>query len=297
MGFRLAIAAACLVLCVPDHGAQAGPLHDAAKAGDVAQIELLLSQGADINQSTGLATPLYYAIKGEHEEAARVLIERGADVNAPSTWGAPLHGAVSHGLTSIVILLLDRGVDPNVRWQQWTPLGIAALNGRVEIARILLDRGADINALSAVDEPALHFAMINGHAEVAALLRERGAKAPPAEDIETLLASADPAHGLEVALPCRGCHSVDREGKTINGPTLWGIVGRPKASVAGFRYSDALRALGGTWTYAELNNYIAHPAWTVPGIAMKVVGIHDTKDRADLIAFLRTLSDDPAPLP
>jgi cytochrome c len=293
---RLAIAVACLMLCMPNL-ARAGPLHDAAKAGDVAQIELLLSQGADINQSTGLATPLYYAIKGEHEEAARVLIERGADVNAPSTLGAPLHAAVSHGLTSIVILLLDRGVDPNVRWQQWTPLAIAALNGRVEIARILLDRGADINALSAVDEPALHFAMVNGHAEVAALLRERGAKAPPAEDIETLLASADPAHGLEVALPCRACHSVDREGKTILGPTLWGIVGRPKASVAGYRYSDALSALGGTWTYAELNDYIAHPAWTVPGIAMKMAGIHDTKDRADIIAFLRTLSDDPVPLP
>ncbi len=297
MGFRLAIAVACLVLCVPDHGAQAGPLHDAAKAGDVAQIELLLSQGADINQSTVLATPLYYAISGEHEEAARVLIERGADVNAPSNWGAPLHAAASHNLTSIVILLLDHGADPNVRWKQLTPLHIAAANGRVESARILLDRDTDINALSALDEPALHFAMVNGHAEVAALLRERGTKAPPVESIETLLAPADPAHGLEVALPCRGCHSVDREAKTIDGPTLWGVVGRPKASVAEFRYSDALRARGGTWTYAELNDYIAHPAWTVPGISMKMGGIHDPRDRADLIVFLRSLSDDPAPLP
>jgi cytochrome c len=296
MCFRLAIAVACLTLCMLNP-ARAGPLHDAAKAGDVAQIELLLSQGADINQSTGLATPLYYAVKGEHEEAAWVLVERGADVNAPSTWGAPLHAAASNGLTSIVILLLDHSADPNVRWKQLTPLHIAALNGRVEIARILLDRGADINALSDLDEPALHFAMVKGHAEVAALLRERGAKAPQAEGIETLLASADPVHGLEVALPCRNCHSVDREGKTINGPTLWGIVDRPKASVAGYRYSDALRALGGTWAYAELNDYIAHPAWTVPGIAMKMGGIHDPKDRADLIAFLRTLSDDPAPLP
>jgi cytochrome c len=297
MGFRLAIAVACLVLCVPDHGAQAGPLHDAAKAGDVAQIELLLSQGTDINQSTGLATPLYYAIKGGHEEAARVLIERGADVNAPSIWGAPLHAAASHNLTSIVILLLDQRVDPNVRWKELTPLHFAAQNGRIESATILLDRGADINALSELDEPALHFAIVNGHTEVATLLRERGTKAPQAESIESLMASADPAQGLEVALPCRNCHSVDREGKTLNGPTLWGIVGRPRASVPGYRYSDALRGLGGAWTYAELNDYIAHPAWTVPGIAMKMGGIHDPKDRADIIAFLRTLSDDPVPLP
>ena len=296
MGFKLAIAVVCLALCMPNP-ARAGPLHDAAKAGDVAQIELLLSQGADINQSTGLATALYYAVKSEHEEAARVLIERGADVDAPSTWGAPLHAAASNGLSSIVVLLLDHSADLNVRWKQLTPLHIAAVNGRIEVVRILIDRGADINALSALDEPALHFAMVKGHAEVAALLRERGAKAPPAEDIDTLLASADPAHGLEVALPCRNCHSVDREGKNINGPTLWDIVGRPKASVSGYRYSDALRALGGTWTYAELNDYIAHPAWTVPGIAMKMRGIHDPKDRADMIAFLRTLSDDPVPLP
>jgi cytochrome c len=244
-----------------------------------------------------LATPLYYAINGEHEDAARVLIEHGADVSAPSIWGAPLHAAASRGLTSIVTLLLDHGADPNVRWKQLTPLHIAARNGRIEIARILLDRGADINALSALDEPALHLAVVNDHAEVAALLRERGTKAPPVEGIETLLASADPAHGFEIALPCRGCHSVDREAKTIDGPTLWGIIGRPKAGVAGYRYSNALRALGGTWTYAELNDYIAHPAWTVPGIAMKMGGIHDPKDRADIIAFLRTLSDDPAPLP
>ena len=276
--------------------ANADPLLDAVRAGDLTQIELLLSQGADINQGDGLATPLYYAITSKHEDAAQLLIERGADVNAPTIWGAPLHAAASHNLPSIIVLLLDRGADPNAQWSHLTPLHIAAKNGRVEIVEILLDHGAEINALSNLDEPALHFAVVNGHAEVVALLDSRGAEAPLVESIDPLLASADPARGQETALVCRNFHTVNREAKTHAGPTLWEIVGRPKASVPGYQYSDALKALGGVWTYADLNEYIAHPAFTIPGVAMKMAGIHDPKDRADIIAFLRTLTDNPVPL-
>ena len=295
MVFKTSIAILCLMICAMPI-AQADPIHDAAKAGDVAQLELLLSQGANINQR-GLATPLYYAINTEHAEAAKFLIERGADVNAPSTWGAPLHAAAARGMTDTVTLLLDRGADPNVRWQELTPLHIAARNDRIEVVRVLLDGGADINASSQMDEPALHFAITFGHQDVADLLRERGTKAPPVEDVLPLIASADPAHGFDVALPCRGCHSVDREAKVINGPPLWDIVGRPKASFDGYKYSPALKALSGSWTYADLNEYIAHPAWVAPGLAMKMAGIHDAQKRAEIIAFLRSLSDNPAPLP
>jgi len=291
-----AIVIMCLALCAPDI-ARAGPLHDAAKAGDVAQIELLLAQGADINESTGVATPLYYAINGQHAEAAQLLIERGADVNAKSTWGRPLHAAAVKGMTATVNLLLERGADPNARWKQLTPLHLAARNGRIDVVRTLLDHGADINTATNLDEPALHLAIVNDHADVADLLVERGIKAPPVEDIDALLTSADPARGFEVALPCRGCHSFDREAKANAGPPLWGIVDRPKASFHGYKYSPALKALTGTWTYEDLNQYIAQPAWTAPGLAMKMAGIHEAQDRADIIAFLRTLSDNPAPLP
>ena len=295
MVFKPALAILCLMFCAMPV-ARAGPIHDAAKAGDIEQLEQLLAQGADINQG-GLATPLYYAINTEHGEAARFLVERGADVNAPSTWGAPLHAAAAGGMTDIVTLLLDRGADPNVRWQEMTPLHLAARNGRIEAVRVLLDRGADINASARMDEPALHLAIMFDHQDVADLLRERGTKAPPVEDVEPLIASADPARGFEVALPCRGCHSVDQEAKVIDGPPLWDVVGRPKASVAGFKYSPALKALSGNWTYADLNDYIAHPAWAAPGLSMKMAGIHDVQQRADIIAFLRSLSDNPSPLP
>lgn len=291
-----AIVIICIVLCAPNL-AQAGPLHEAAKAGDIAQIELLLAQGADINESTGLATPLYYAINGQHAEAAQLLIEHGADVNAKSTWGRPLHAAAVKGMTEIVNLLLARGADPNALWKQLTPLHLAARNGRIDVVRALLDHGADINATTNLDEPALHLAIANGHTDVADLLVERGIKAPPVEDIDALLASADPVRGFEVALPCRGCHSVDREMKANAGPPLWGIVDRPKASFGGYTYSPALKALTGTWTHDDLNQYIAQPAWTAPGLTMKMAGIHEAQDRADVIAFLRTLSDDPVPLP
>lgn len=293
---RLTLAVLILALCAPVL-AHAGPLHDAAMAGDIAQIELLLSQGADVNEKSGSPPPLYFAINTEHVEAAELLIARGADVNARSTFGAPLHAAAARGLTSIVNLLLEHGADTEVRAQGLTPLHLAARNGRIEVVQSLLDHGADINAVTKLDEPALHLALAFGHADVANLLLERGTKAPPVEPIEPLLASADPARGDKLALPCKGCHSTERAANKKNALPLWGIVGRPKASVEGFKYSAALVALTGEWSYADLNRYIAQPAWTAPGLAMKMEGIHGVQDRADIIAFLRTLSDSPPPLP
>ena len=116
-------------------------------------------------------------------------------------------------------------------------------------------------------------------------------------DVTPLLASADPARGKAVAQQCTRCHSVDREAKTIDGPPLWDIVSRRKASIRDYKYTPALKAVGGTWTYDALNAYIAQPAWTVPGVGMKMAGVPSPQDRANLIAYLRTLSDSPVPLP
>ncbi|NJM91910.1 MAG: c-type cytochrome [Rhodospirillaceae bacterium] len=296
MGPIRTIAVCCFVLASPGI-AQAGALHDAAKAGDVAKIEQLLAEGADINQSTGLATPLVYAIREGHPDAAKLLIERGADVNASTNFGAPLHAAAGQGLATTAALLLERGADPNARSKELTPLHIAARDGSLEVAVVLLDHGADINAVTALEEPALHLAILNGHADVADLLLERGTKAPPVENVDALIATADVARGEQLVLHCRACHSFDREQKTVYGPTLWGIVGRPKASFGEYQYSPALKAVGGSWTYADLNRLIAQPAWTVPGIGMKMKGTHAAQDRADIIEYLRTLSDNPMALP
>jgi cytochrome c len=278
--------------------ATAGPLLDAARAGDIEQIKQLLATGADINESAGVGTALWYAIKEDHPETAVFLIQHGADVNAHTPWGTPLHAAAAEGLEVVAQSLLERGADPNARGKaNQTPLHVAAGAGHIEVVRLLLDHGADVNAAAMFNQPALHFAVMNGHFEVADLLRQRGTKAPPVADITALLSSADPARGKIVAQQCTACHRMDREGQTLNGPPLWNIVNRRKASFEDYQYTPALKALGGTWTFDALNLYIAQPAWTVPGIGMKMEGVPSPQGRADLIAYLRTLSDSPVPLP
>src|SRR5262245_15161077 len=87
--------------------AMAGPLQDAARAGDIEQIKQLLAKGADINQSAGVGTALWYAIKEDHPEAAVFLIQHGADVNARTPWGTPLHAAAAEGLEVVTHSLLE----------------------------------------------------------------------------------------------------------------------------------------------------------------------------------------------
>ena len=73
-------------------------------------------------------------------------------------------------------------------------------------------------------------------------------------------------------------------------------MGRGKAAESDGEYSSALREAGGTWTFEELNSFIADPTFTLPGTNMAFTGVQDEKQRADVIAYLRTFSDTP-PLP
>jgi cytochrome c len=112
-----------------------------------------------------------------------------------------------------------------------------------------------------------------------------------------LLASADVKRGENSAKKCAACHTFNKGGKTLVGPNLWGVVGRTKASEAGFNYSAALKAKGGNWSFDELNHFIANPRTDIPGTAMTFPGIPRPSERADILAYLNTLSDNPAPLP
>ncbi len=78
---------------------------------------------------------------------------------------------------------------------------------------------------------------------------------------------------------------------------MWGLVGRPIGSHAGFNYSEAVKTKGGEWTYDHLANYVHDPKSYIPGNKMAFAGVKDNADLADLLAYLRTLSDNPAPLP
>ena len=182
MNGRLVAAIICVLLSV-GNGAAANPLRDAAKAGDVMQIKMLLSQGADINGGSGLAPPLFYAIQNRHEQAALALIKLGADVKATSIWETPLHAAATVNMPMAAAWLIGYGADPNARWNQLTPLHIAAREGHLDFVRILIDRGADTNALTLFEEPALHRALLHGHGDVGDLLQTRGDDPPEVEDI------------------------------------------------------------------------------------------------------------------
>jgi cytochrome c len=124
------------------------------------------------------------------------------------------------------------------------------------------------------------------------------AEAPAApEPIEKLLATAAVDKGEQAAKKCAACHTFTKGGPNRIGPNLWGVVGRPKASEPGFAYSDVLKKKGGAWTIDDLNEFLASPRAFAPGTKMTFVGLPKGSERADVIAYLNSLADNPAPLP
>jgi len=122
------------------------------------------------------------------------------------------------------------------------------------------------------------------------------------EPIAPLLASADANAGKAVFKQCQTCHNADKDGKNAIGPNLFDIVGRKKASHPGFAYSNAMQGAGqksgeDSWTYEEINKFLANPKADVPGTKMTFVGLKKAQDRANVEAYLRGQSDSPKPLP
>ena len=126
-----------------------------------------------------------------------------------------------------------------------------------------------------------------------------GKEAAPekSEPIEKLLQTASVEKGQASAKVCQTCHTFEKNGPNRVGPNLFGIVGDHKGEGRGFNFSAAIKAKGGEWTIDDLNQFIANPKGFVPGTAMGFAGIQKDSQRADVIAYLNSLSDNPKPLP
>lgn len=115
--------------------------------------------------------------------------------------------------------------------------------------------------------------------------------------LAALLATANTDAGQKVFKKCKACHTTDNGGKNKVGPNLWSIVGRARAAGENFKYSPAFKGLGGEWSYADLDAFLAAPKDFAPGNKMPFKGLKKAGDRAAVIAYLRSLSDSPKPLP
>jgi len=116
--------------------------------------------------------------------------------------------------------------------------------------------------------------------------------------IAPLLAAASADAGAKSAKVCGSCHSFGKGEAAKMGPNLYGIIGSKHAHMAGFSYSDGMQKLADKpWTFDALNEFLYSPKNAVAGTKMTFAGIKNDADRANVIAWLRTLSDSPVALP
>ncbi|HEX7108631.1 MAG TPA: ankyrin repeat domain-containing protein [Aestuariivirga sp.] len=292
-----------MMICLAPSMARAAPIHDAARMGDVAAITAALDAGADVNAVDGGGTPLYFAVKRGHLAAAKLLIERGAKVNVGSRyWGYLLTIASAQLRVDLMTLLLEHGANPNSTFDGESVLHVAVKYGCLACVKLLVEAGADVNAPTydshASRRTPIHIAIRYGYPEVADYLMAHGVVVPKPAPITAKLTTADPEMGrIFFNENCADCHYDAPTQFRRHGPNLWGVVGREKASMKESPYSKVLQDWGGVWSYEDLNIYLYGPTLTKPGGLMEVPGIPDEDTRANLIAYLRILSETPVPLP
>jgi cytochrome c len=134
---------------------------------------------------------------------------------------------------------------------------------------------------------------------VAVKTEESGKAAAPEQvtPLPTRLAKASVEKGQSIAKQCQACHTFEKGGPNRVGPNLWNVVGEARGEGRGFNFSAAMKAKGGKWTFEELDKFIADPRGYIPGTAMTFAGIKNDQQRADVIDYLHTMSDNPLPLP
>ncbi|MBV2145449.1 MULTISPECIES: c-type cytochrome [Rickettsiales] len=117
-------------------------------------------------------------------------------------------------------------------------------------------------------------------------------------DIGALMQNASFEKGKSAAKKCIACHSFEKGGMNKVGPNLWNVVGNKKAHLGNsFNYSKAVLERGGKWGYEELFAFLKNPKAYIKGTRMAFAGISNPQEIADLVSYLRQLSDNPVALP
>jgi len=125
-------------------------------------------------------------------------------------------------------------------------------------------------------------------------------EAAPEVPLGVLLASADATRGAAAVRKCQSCHNFGEGEPNKQGPHLYDVVGRAEGSISDFAYSDALlahNAAGDVWSYENLNAFLTKPSDYAPGTKMAFAGIRTAEERADILAYLQSLSAAPVPFP
>lgn len=160
--------------------------------------------------------------------------------------------------------------------------------GLKEIAHVVYDRPK-------LETPG--YEIVVAEADDAGAQTQEVQEEEPAVPIGQLLQTASLDNGKRLIRRCTACHVFEKGGNNRVGPPMWEIVGRQVASVEGFSYSNALEERGGVWSYEFLDCFLENPKGCVEGTKMVYAGLKKPEDRADLILYLRSLSDNPQPLP
>ena len=115
-------------------------------------------------------------------------------------------------------------------------------------------------------------------------------------NIMDLFASTNAAEGAKIFKKCAACHSITEGGANKIGPALWGVLGRPAASVPGYKYSKAMAAHGKNWSFEEMNGFLTKPKNWIKGTKMSFAGLKKAEDRAAVILYMNENTNSPLQL-
>ena len=249
-----------------------------------------------------MASPMHWAAMNGHAAIVELLAESGGELDAQSSMlGAPLHAAARFDRIDAIETLIAAGANPDVRDRdEFTPLMRAIAENRPAAVEALLAGGADINAVGNAPGGlqigrgptiALQLSIRFERDDITEMLLSAGAGPIPPEIPANLSEIGDASKGRELAYAnCSGCHRIEEAdpkttGDILQGPPLFGLIGRPVASIPEYNYSQNLIEYGGEWTPERLYPFALYPTLTVPGTRMNSSEPRTPEMIADITAY------------